>query len=94
MYIFNIYEIYEIHPYLEYGGNLDTLKTRIIVDYKGNVYWFAPVLLKAQCSINVARFPFDMQECSFKFGSATFDTRQVKLIINSVHFDGPVTIRT
>ena len=64
----------------EYGGNLDTLKTRIIVDHKGIVSWFTPVLLKAQCSINVAHFPFDVQQCTFKFGSATYDKSQVNVL--------------
>ena len=43
------------------------------------MHWYAPVLLKAQCNINVAKFPFDMQQCWFKFGSATYDTHHVNV---------------
>ena len=56
-----------------YIGNIDTLKSRIVVHNTGAIFWSTPVLVKARCAIDVKEFPFDTQHCFFKFGSWTYD---------------------
>ncbi|XP_071840492.1 neuronal acetylcholine receptor subunit alpha-10-like isoform X3 [Apostichopus japonicus] len=51
-----------------------------IVSSKGNVdLWSKPTLVKSTCKINVKYFPFDMQECTMKFGSWTYTSFQMNL---------------
>lgn len=47
--------------------------------YSGNVTWEPPAIYKSSCEINVEFFPFDMQLCTMKFGSWTYDGEQVDL---------------
>ena len=63
----------------EYGGNLDTLKTRIILHHTGTVKWLAPIILKSRCKIDVKMFPFDTQKCYFKFGSWTYGLHRLNI---------------
>lgn len=51
-----------------------------IVSHKGNIdLWSKPTLVKSTCKIDVKYFPFDMQECSMKFGSWTYTSFQMNL---------------
>ena len=63
----------------EYGGNMDTLKTRIKVHHTGHMMWLAPLFLKAKCYIDVKDFPFDTQMCYLKFGSWTHPLTAINL---------------
>jgi nicotinic acetylcholine receptor len=54
--------------------------TRAKIDYEGNVLWEPPAIYKSSCTINVEYFPFDVQHCTMKFGSWTYDGQQVDLI--------------
>ena len=56
-----------------FGGNLDRMNTRAIIQYNGHVKWLAPIILKSQCDIDVRYFPFDTQYCPLKFGSWTYN---------------------
>ena len=67
----------------EFGGNIDTLKTRVKLQSTGNVLWLAPIIIKARCAINVRDFPFDTQHCHLKFGSWTHDVARLNLHSNS-----------
>ena len=46
--------------------------TKAELKYNGDVKW-------TPCEINVKWFPFDEQNCDMKFGSWTYDARQVNL---------------
>ena len=59
---------------------MDTLKTRVKLNYTGKVEWNSPVMFRISCSINVAKFPFDTQKCEFKFGSFTYDSKKLQLV--------------
>ena len=63
-----------------YNGFLDTLKTRIKINYTGSVEWLSPITFRINCGIKVAKFPFDTQTCDFRFGSWTYDDRKLKLV--------------
>ncbi|XP_047139412.1 neuronal acetylcholine receptor subunit alpha-2 isoform X1 [Hydra vulgaris] len=66
-----------------FGGNLERLKTRAILNYNGDTAWLAPVILKSKCDIDVKYFPFDTQKCPLKFGSWTYDQGRLNLINES-----------
>ena len=57
----------------EYGGNMDTLRTRVIVYSTGRMFWIAPLIIRGHCEIHVVDFPFDTQRCEMKFGSWTYN---------------------
>ena len=44
-----------------YGGNLDRMNTRVILDHTGKCKWLAPIIIKTKCPIDVEFFPFDHQ---------------------------------
>ena len=67
-----------------YGGNMDTLKTRVKVYHTGEVFWIAPLIIKGHCEIHVNNFPFDVQKCPLKFGSWTNDLKTMNLITGGV----------
>ena len=47
-----------------------------IVTSDGTVKWRPPSILKSTCQINIENFPYDIQNCSMKFGI-------VQLYVNS-----------
>uniref|UniRef100_A0A5K3FXG1 Neur_chan_LBD domain-containing protein n=1 Tax=Mesocestoides corti TaxID=53468 RepID=A0A5K3FXG1_MESCO len=61
------------------GSYVIDIMTRAIVFYNGTVKWTPPAIFKSSCPINVQYFPYDMQECSMKFGSWTYNGHQVSL---------------
>ena len=68
----------------EYGGNMDTLLTRVTVSHGGNMYWNAPLVVKGKCKIEVQDFPFDTQKCSLKFGSWTYDIGRLNMMSGGI----------
>ncbi|XP_014663809.1 PREDICTED: acetylcholine receptor subunit alpha-like 1 [Priapulus caudatus] len=56
-----------------------TLMTKAKVHYDGRIVWEPPAIYKSSCDIQVKYFPFDVQMCEMKFGSWTYDRRQVNL---------------
>jgi len=55
------------------------LMTKAELKYNGDVKWTPPAIYKSSCEINVEWFPFDEQNCDMKFGSWTYDAKQVDL---------------
>jgi len=55
------------------------LMTKAELRYTGDVKWTPPAIYKSSCEINVEWFPFDEQNCDMKFGSWTYDAKQVDL---------------
>ncbi|XP_052795030.1 acetylcholine receptor subunit alpha-like 1 isoform X2 [Mya arenaria] len=56
-----------------------TLLVKAYVMYTGKVIWEPPAIYKSYCPINVEYFPFDEQECFFKFSSWAYDGIEVDL---------------
>ena len=63
------------------------MKTKITVDFSGEVFWGPPTRYRASCQINVKYFPFDVQECSMKFSSWMYDGTQLNLSMVSTKVD-------
>ena len=45
----------------------------VLVESTGEVRWLPQAIFKSTCNIDITNFPFDVQKCSMKFGSWTYD---------------------
>ena len=63
------------------------------VDFNGTCNWVPPGMFKSTCSIDITWFPFDEQHCMLKFGSWTYDGRQLDLKLESSSGDTTNYIR-
>ncbi|KAK3543734.1 hypothetical protein QTP70_027149, partial [Hemibagrus guttatus] len=55
-------------------------ETKVLLEYTGMITWNPPAIFKSYCEIIVLHFPFDLQNCTMKLGTWTFDGNLV--IIN------------
>ncbi|KAM3721060.1 Acetylcholine receptor non-alpha chain [Dirofilaria immitis] len=56
-----------------------TISTKATLRYDGQVTWEPPAIFKTLCQIDVRWFPFDEQQCYFKFGSWTYTENLLNL---------------
>ncbi|KAI8478791.1 Neuronal acetylcholine receptor subunit beta-4 [Branchiostoma belcheri] len=65
------------------------LATKVLISSNGQVSWLPPAIFQSACSIDVVQFPFDRQNCSMKFGSWTYDSREVdlRLVVDTATMD-------
>ncbi|XP_066271917.1 neuronal acetylcholine receptor subunit beta-4-like [Branchiostoma lanceolatum] len=63
-------------------GQFDVaLHSNVIVYSSGDCYWLPPAIFQSSCAIDVRQFPFDRQNCSMKFGSWTYTSDEVDVVI-------------
>ncbi|KAJ4947318.1 hypothetical protein JOQ06_009354 [Pogonophryne albipinna] len=60
-----------------------TVFTNAIVLFNGSINWLPPAIYKSACKIEVKHFPFDLQNCTLKFRSWTYDHTEIDLILKS-----------
>uniref|UniRef100_A0A3Q1H5V7 Neurotransmitter-gated ion-channel ligand-binding domain-containing protein n=1 Tax=Anabas testudineus TaxID=64144 RepID=A0A3Q1H5V7_ANATE len=65
-------------------GHFEGTVTKAVIKYDGTILWTPPANYKSACTIDVTFFPFDLQNCSMKFGSWTYDGSQVNLSSTNV----------
>ncbi|KAK5601286.1 Neuronal acetylcholine receptor subunit alpha-5 [Crenichthys baileyi] len=68
-------------------GRFEGTVTKAVVKYDGTISWNPPANYKSACTIDVTFFPFDLQNCSMKFGSWTYDGSQVDVLLEDFHVD-------
>ncbi|XP_056134158.1 neuronal acetylcholine receptor subunit alpha-5 [Lampris incognitus] len=68
-------------------GRFEGTVTKAVVKYDGTISWTTPANYKSACTIDVTFFPFDLQNCSMKFGSWTYDGSQVDILLEDFHVD-------
>ncbi|CAG9796494.1 unnamed protein product [Diatraea saccharalis] len=54
------------------------INTNVIVKSTGEVTWLSHGIYVSVCDINVEQFPFDIQLCTMKWASWTYDGFQVR----------------
>lgn len=57
-------------------------ETKVLLEHTGKIIWNPPAIFKSYCEIIVLHFPFDLQNCSMKLGTWTYDGLLV--VINPV----------
>lgn len=65
-------------------------ETKVLLEYTGMITWNPPAIFKSYCEIIVLHFPFDLQNCSMKLGTWTYDGNLV--VINPVIQITPFTV--
>ncbi|XP_066271920.1 neuronal acetylcholine receptor subunit beta-4-like isoform X1 [Branchiostoma lanceolatum] len=65
------------------------LFTKVLISSNGLVEWLPPAIFMSACAVDVVQFPFDRQNCSMKFGSWTYDSREVdvRLVVDRATMD-------
>ncbi|KAM7397499.1 hypothetical protein PAMA_005684 [Pampus argenteus] len=58
-----------------------SMETNVVLRHDGQVMWDQPAITKSSCSVDVAFFPFDLQQCHLTFGSWTHNGNQMDLSI-------------
>lgn len=53
------------------------INTNVIVSHTGEVVWLSHGIYRSSCDIDVQYFPFDVQSCTLKWASWTYDGYQV-----------------
>ncbi|KAM9728684.1 LOW QUALITY PROTEIN: neuronal acetylcholine receptor subunit alpha-10-like [Menidia menidia] len=56
-----------------------SMETNVVLRHDGQVMWDQPAITKSSCSVDVAFFPFDVQQCPLTFGSWTHNGNQMDL---------------
>lgn len=72
-------EIRNVVSFNSADGRFEGTVTKAVVKYDGTISWTPPANYKSACTIDVTFFPFDLQNCSMKFGSWTYDGSQVSV---------------
>ncbi|XP_066544469.1 acetylcholine receptor subunit alpha [Amia ocellicauda] len=52
-------------------------ETKVLLEHTGMITWTPPAIFKSYCEIIVTHFPFDLQNCSMKLGTWTYDGTRV-----------------
>ncbi|CAF1591692.1 unnamed protein product, partial [Didymodactylos carnosus] len=54
------------------GAYQITTRSKAVIRYDGQVQWNPPMIYKSYCSIDIQYYPFDIQNCTMKFGTWTY----------------------
>ena len=64
------------------AGHTELFKTWVVLQSNGICSWESPANIESECDIDIGSFPFDRQNCSLIFGSATYGSEL--LVIRSM----------
>lgn len=54
--------------------------SNVVVNDNGLCIWSGPAIFTASCEMKLKTYPFDYQQCDFRFGSFSYASNQVKLL--------------
>ncbi|XP_075996773.1 acetylcholine receptor subunit delta [Genypterus blacodes] len=57
--------------------------SNVLVFADGLCYWLPPAIFRSSCSINVNYFPFDWQNCTLRFTSLTYNSREIRMLLKN-----------
>jgi hypothetical protein len=66
-------------------NELDYSKSNVYND--GRIFWSRPGLITSTCIFDLTHYPFDQQTCKLKFGSWSYNTKQIYLNLLSIPID-------
>ncbi|XP_052280922.1 acetylcholine receptor subunit beta-like 1 [Dreissena polymorpha] len=69
-----------LHNSFKTFTGLGSSKLLLRVYYTGEVYWRPYQILEASCDVDITYFPFDTQECPFKFSAWSYFKDEVRMI--------------
>lgn len=61
------------------AGHTELFKNWVAVDSTGGCSWGSMANLESSCSVEVSSFPFDEQECSLTFASASYGSNMLEI---------------
>ena len=71
----------DIYLYNTAENPLENLKwSNVEVDNSGNILWSRPGIIQSTCAFDMTNFPYDIQECYFKFGSWSYTGAHLILV--------------
>ncbi|XP_041363747.1 neuronal acetylcholine receptor subunit alpha-10-like [Gigantopelta aegis] len=68
----------KLHNYADYRLD-EHRKVLCVFEHTGSILWMPQAVYRSSCPIDVTKFPFDVQNCTLKFGSWTYDGDQLDL---------------
>ncbi|KAL9987422.1 hypothetical protein ACROYT_G001725 [Oculina patagonica] len=63
------------------SGEMYKFNTKVVINYNGSCQWYAPTEVKTVCKIDITYFPFDTQRCTMVFGSWTYTSASLNLML-------------
>ena len=61
--------------------------TKANVYSNGRIFWSRPGLIKSTCIFDLTYYPYDQQYCKLKFGSWTYNKKQILLVVHNNSID-------
>ena len=62
------------------AGHTNLFKTWVELQNDGSCSWESPANLESECNVQIDLFPFDQQNCSLFFGSATYGSEHLVIV--------------
>lgn len=60
-----------------FGSHSVSMTNLILIDYNGNVIWGLKATFITKCHLEIYHFPFDTQQCHFRYGSWSYESKRI-----------------
>ncbi|XP_078370594.1 neuronal acetylcholine receptor subunit alpha-5-like isoform X2 [Oculina patagonica] len=61
------------------AGHTEMFKNWVVLYSNGTCTWDSPANFESRCNVEISSFPFDVQNCSLLFGSATYGSELLSI---------------
>lgn len=65
----------------------DTRDVDVLLRFDGKCQWIPPIIYQSRCQTDMINFPFDIQNCSLKFGSWVHSTDYIDIKLHESPVD-------